>query len=470
VLEAQPKPGGAVQTAEITLPGFRHDLYATNLNAFAVSPFFAQFQHALARHGLRLLRATNAFCSLFPDGDLLGVTNDIQETVRELYRVSQRDAEVWRRLYDRFLRVGVHIQQLLTAPMPSWRAAAALARFPIPLAVQSSGSFARRSFENPKVRALWAVWGMHLDFPPDISGGALYPFLACMSAQSRGLHFGDGGAQGMIDALVALLRESGGELHCDLPVSQIVIEQGAATGVMVRGEYIAARRAVIANLSPAVLFGRLAAIGRLAEKARRYRHGPGTMMIHLALSDLPDWLDPRARRFAYIHIAPSLDVISRAYRDAVRGKVPEEPILVVAQPTVVDRSRAPDAKHVLSIQVRALPSVVDKERYADHVIRLLERYAPQLRERILARCVLAPADLEKANSNLIGGDSIGGSHHLDQQFVFRPFLGWSRYRTPIGRLYICGASTWPGAGVGAGSGWLLGTMLTRRWRHEAEFT
>ena len=105
--------------------------------------------------------------------------------------------------------------------------------------------------------------------------------------------------------------------------------------------------------------------------------------------------------------------------------------------------------------------VMDKERYDDQVTDMIEAYAPGLRGRILGRHVISPADLERANPNLVGGDSIGGSHHLGQQFIFRPFLGWSRHQTPIGRLFLCGASTWPGAGVGAGSGWLLGHRLAK---------
>ena len=102
-----------------------------------------------------------------------------------------------------------------------------------------------------------------------------------------------------------------------------------------------------------------------------------------------------------------------------------------------------------------------KDAYAERVIDKIEMYAPGLRTKILGRCVLSPRDLERHNPNLVGGDSVSGSHHLMQNFVFRPFLGWSKYRTPIERLYMCGAATWPGAGVGAGSGRLLGRMLTK---------
>jgi len=147
---------------------------------------------------------------------------------------------------------------------------------------------------------------------------------------------------------------------------------------------------------------------------------------------------------------------------------------VVGQPTAVDPSRAPAGKHVLWIQVRVLPSQIRgdaagsiagtqwdevKEAYADRVIGMIERYAPGFAASIIARAVLSFADLERDNPNLVGGDSLGGSHHLDQNFLFRPAFGWSRYRMPFERLFMVGASTWPGAGTGAGSGFMLAKML-----------
>jgi phytoene dehydrogenase-like protein len=189
------------------------------------------------------------------------------------------------------------------------------------------------------------------------------------------------------------------------------------------------------------------------------------MMIHLALSELPDWRCEQARNYFYVHVAPSLEAMSRAYRESSEGILPYEPVLIVAQPTVIDPSRAPAGKHVLSIQVRVVPGGIDwtahKEPYADRMIELLERYAPGLRKITLGRHIISPADLERANPNLVGGDSLAGSHQLSQQFLLRPFLGWSRYSTPVRDLYLCGAATWPGAGVGAGSGWILGRMLAR---------
>jgi phytoene dehydrogenase-like protein len=156
------------------------------------------------------------------------------------------------------------------------------------------------------------------------------------------------------------------------------------------------------------------------------------------------------------------------------GLLPASPVLVVGQPTAIDPSRAPAGQHILWIQVRVVPACIKgdsrgeikgrdwaevKDVYAERIIDKVAQYAPRLREQVLARAVFSPIDLERANPNLVGGDNISGSHHLRQNFLFRPFPGWSRYKTPLQNLYMVGAGTWPGAGVGAGSGRLLGKML-----------
>ncbi len=454
MLEAQPQPGGAIRTAEVTLPEFRHDLYATNLNAFVGSAFARHFAGDLARHGLEFVRADNAFCSLFPDGDLLGVTTSRAANLADVARLSPHDADAWERLLSDFKRLGPAIFKLLQSPIPS-RALLSLPPGVLRLALQSSGGFVRNHFEHPKMQALCAAWGMHLDFPPHVRGGAVYPYLQMMTVPDQGLKVGKGGAGIMIDAMVGLFREYGGELRCATPVTEILQERGTAVGVVAGGERHAARRGVIANVTPTVL-QRL--VGRRLGR-RPYRYGPGTMMIHLALADLPAWRNERARDFLYIHLAPTLAGMSETYRAAIAGRMPDEPTLIVGQPTVVDPTRAPAGRHVLWVQVRMVPAAVEKERAADQIIAQLERYAPGLRALILGQAVLSPADLERDNANLVGGDSVAGSHRLSQQFIFRPHLGWSRHATPIDRLFVCGAATWPGAGVGAGSGWLLGNRL-----------
>jgi len=221
---------------------------------------------------------------------------------------------------------------------------------------------------------------------------------------------------------------------------------------------------------------------RLDERVARFRAGPGTMMIHLALDSLPDWRAGEAvKRFAYVHVAPDLAMMSRAFAEAAAGLLPAEPVLVVGQPTAIDPSRAPAGHHALWVQVRVLPAAIGgdalasigaiawddaKEPYAERVLDLLDHYAPGLRGKILGRSVWSPLDLERENPCLIGGDNLTGSHHLDQNFFFRPVPGYSRYATPVPGLYLCGAATWPAAGTGAACGYLRdATPRLRRRRH-----
>ena len=492
VLERNAEPGGAVQTAEVTLPGFRHDLFAANLNLFAGSPFFAEFGDELSAHGLEFAPSSKPFGSVFPGDRFIGVSTNLEETLAMVGKHSESDVAAWRGLFEWFGTIAPHLFPLLGTPLPSASAvrtlmggARALGKeWPFDLTrlvLQSTREFVEEHFESREVQALCAVWGMHLDFPPDVAGGALFPFLETFADSANGMVLGKGGARSMIDAQVSLLESLGGEVRLSTTVERVLVDGDRATGVEIAGgERLTATRAVIANLTPKVLFGGLVPDHLLSARFRRqvtsYKHAPGTMMIHLAMDDLPDWAaDPTARQYAYVHVGPYMEDMSLAYQQAMAGLLPERPTLVVGQPTAVDPSRAPEGKHVLWVQVRVVPGAISGDAaglidargwddagdpYADRVLDIIEQYAPGTRDKVLARHVLTPSDLEAANPNLIGGDSLGGSHHLMQHFFLRPFPGWTKYRTPVKDLYMCGAGTWPGAGVGAGSGHLLGKRLT----------
>lgn len=493
IFERNAVAGGAVQTREATLPGYRHDLFAMNLSLFAGSPFVAAYGAALARHGLAFAPAAEPFATAFPDGTWFGVSADLEATVARIDALSLEDGKRWREMAAAFASDAPHIFGVLGSVMPSFGLAKVLYKawrakgfgwllHTLNLAVSSPREFLDRNFRSDKIKSTIAAWGMHLDFPPDVAGGALFPYLEAMANQAFGMALGKGGADVMIKAMLGLLKELGADIRVDAEVARIDVANGRANGVtLADGRSFTAGKAVIANVAPALAFGKLLAQGsgrpEVDRRMRTFRPGPGTMMIHLALDALPSWkAGEDLQRFAYVHLAPDFATMNRAYADALAGLLPAEPVLVVGQPTAIDPSRAPEGKHVLWIQVRVLPAEVKgdamgtiapgdwdavKERYADRVIAILERYAPGIASHILGRAVFSPRDLERENPNLIGGDSLSGSHHLDQFFLFRPIAGWSRYRTPVKSLYLVGASTWPGAGVGAGSGFLLGKMLAK---------
>lgn len=491
VFERNAAIGGAVQTREFTLPGFRHDFGAMNLSLFAGSAFHRKYANELKAHGLEFVPAPDCFASAFADGSWLGVSADIEKTASRIAAFSDADALTWRRLVAAFPAEAEHLFRLLGSPM-SWRALAgtgwnlwrgkglAGALETGRLLLSSPRAWLEENFESPQVRATLATWGMHLDFAPDIAGGAVFPYLESMANQSFGMVLGKGGADTMIHALEKMLAAAGGKVFTNSEVTEITTSAGTATGIrLASGETHKAAKAVIAGVAPGALAKKLLPSGSgdpaFDTAMTKFRHAPGTMMVHLALDSLPEWrAGEELKRFAYIHLAPSLDAMAKAYQQAVAGLLPSEPVLVIGQPTAVDPSRAPAGKHVLWVQVRVLPAAIlgdaaneiapahwdaVKEAYAERVLDIIETYAPSLRAKILGRAVFSPIDLERENPNLVGGDQICGSHHLSQNFLFRPARGFARWNTPVENLHLVGAGTWPGAGVGAGSGFMLATQL-----------
>jgi phytoene dehydrogenase-like protein len=492
VLERNERVGGAVASGEVTRPGFVHDLFATNQNLFLGSPAFAELGDDLARHGLRFATTDRPYSNVFPGGRSLRVYHDADRTRALLERHDAADAAGWDRLlaiYDRFAPV---LFELYGTRMPSRDALRQLAQARrslgtggleelVQLVASSTRALGDDYFATPEAKALVASWGMHLDFGPDVAMGALFPFLELFTDMRNGMSVVEGGASRLPEALTGIVREAAGEVRTSSPVSRVTVRDGRATGVELdSGERIEARRAVVANLTPGVLFAGMVPPESLPEAFRqrvaRYAYGPGTMMIHAALSSPLGWAAGEdLDRFGYVHVGPYLDDMARTYAEALAGLLPSSPTLVVGQTTAIDPSRAPAGDHILWVQVRMVPPRIAgdatgsiearrwedaKAPFAERILDKIEHYAPGARERVLDWTVFGPDDLERHNPNLVGGDSVGGSHHLAQNLLFRPVPGWSSYRTPVDRLWMVGAGTWPGAGVNAISGRLVAQMIT----------
>ena len=488
VFEQSAAAGGAVKTGAYTIPGFRHDWAAMNLSLFAGSPFFKVYGAELGKHGCAFVPVAKPFASSFPDGTCVGVSTDLAETTASIAALSPEDAATWTTLCAGFGAEAPHLFGLLGSKM-QFRALAYfmfktllakglagtldLTRF----LLQSPRSWLTETFKNPKVQAMLGAWGMHLDFAPDVSGGAMFPYLEGMAGQAFGMVIGQGGADTIVKALVAAIEARGGVVEVNAPVARILHDGTRATGIeLADGRKITEAKAVIAGVAPKALVRLTGGTSPAFDAGMtRFSHAPGTMMIHLALSELPDWRAKALQSFAYVHITPSLDQMARTYAQAKAGLLPDEPILVVGQPTVVDPSRAPEGKHTLWLQVRMAPGTIlgdakgqitatdwaqAAEPFAERALDILEAHAPGTRAKTLARRIVSPAQLEADNPNLVGGDQVCGSHHLSQHFLFRPMRGHADGSTPIRNLHLTGAAVWPGAGTGAGPGYLLAQQLS----------
>ena len=405
-------------------------------------------------------------------------------------RLSPGDLTGWRGAAAYYSQMAPAFLPLHTMPLPSGAMLRQLARISMRgptatlatarLAVDSLRQFVDRRFYSNEAKGLFSPWAFHLDFGPDIRGGAMFAFVSAMSAYFRGIVIAEGGAGKLFAAVRSLIEQAGGEIRTGTKVTAVEIRNGQAVGVKLeRGETITAAKTVIANVAPLRLFGNLVPSEHVPSgflrRITQFRHAVGTFVVHLALSARLQWRAAAdLSEFNYVHLNGTPEDIEQTYTQALRGQIPARPMLIVSQTSQVDPSRAPAGSHVARIHARAFPAKIlgdaagaietrdwdsIKEAVADRIIAGLAEHAPNLNSILLARHIVSPLDLERSNPNLIGGDCNGGSHHLDQYYLSRPMFGWTRYATPIQHLYMIGASQWPGSGVNGISGYLLAKRL-----------
>jgi phytoene dehydrogenase-like protein len=352
--------------------------------------------------------------------------------------------------------------------------------------VQSSRDWLQQTFGSERTHGLLAPWVLHTGLGPDAAASGFMTRVIAFAIEAGGMPIPRGGGAKLVEALLQLIEDKGGTCRTAADVERVVVSEGRATGVRTSdGEVFTARRAVVCNVTPTQLYGRLLEPGdvpaEVAEAGRRFRFGRSEMQIHYALSEPPRWDgDDRLGRTAIVHVTPGLDGVSRAVNEAERGLLPAEATIVVGQPLTIDESRAPQGAGLLWVQLQELPWQIKgdaageldvgdgtwtpslRERYADRIQARIAHHVPNFESSIRKRIVLSPADLQAANINLEHGDPYSGSLALDQNFLWRPFAQQPGHRTPVRELFHIGASTWPGPGLGGGSGTLVARELLRR--------
>ena len=492
VLERNDWLGGAIKTAEITQRGFRHDVFSAWHPLWVGGAAHAQLGDDLARHGLEYLNTEHPTGTLFPDGEAAFLLRSADANAAELDRHHAGDGDAWRRMLDEFLPNADLAFGVLGTELWSKRGAGlalkAYRRFGRDGILDFSGGLLASArdrlgerFASERAHGLLAPWVLHTGLGPDAACSGYLAEVIAVAVQDGGMPIPRGGGMRLVDALVGVITEAGGACETETEVERILVAGGRAAGVLTAaGETVTAARAVVANVTPTQLYGRLLADPprEAAQRAQRFRYGRSEMQIHFALAEPTRWEgDERLAQTAIVHLTPGLDGVSRAVNEADRGLLPAEATVVVGQPLTIDPSRAPEGKGMLWIQLQELPWNVKgdaageldtgdgtwterlRERYADRIQERLARHIPNLESSILGRVALSPADLQAANPNLVHGDPYGGALTLDQNFLWRPFPGRPGHRTAVDGLWHVGASTHPGPGLGAGSGALVAEQL-----------
>jgi phytoene dehydrogenase-like protein len=433
VLEANPRPGGAVATEELTLPGFRHDAFSAVYPAAAASPVFAQLP--LERHGLRWVQPRWAMAHPLQDAGATALGRDLGATAATLDRVHAGDGERWAAFAAPYLRHAGALRHTLLSGFPPLRGPAELLaraglRTTLELArvaLAPAAALGAELFRSAEARAWLYGSAMHGDVPPDGAGSAIMAVYLNLLGHAVGWPSPEGGAGRLADALAGVLGELGGELRCGAPVARVSVEHGRVGGVELEGGERLPARIVIADVMPHGLLQLAPQLpDRYAAALRRYRYGPPTLKVDWALSGPIPWVAPEARESGTVHVGGSEQEILRGF-------------VLCGQQSVHDPTRAPAGNHTAWAYTHG-------RRDAEWIEAQIERFAPGFRDRILARHVLAPADLQARNANLVHGDVGGGSNALDQ-LIFRPLPSLAPYRTPLRGLYLGSAATFPGGAV-----------------------
>src|SRR5258706_5127532 len=438
VFEAHHTIGGGARSAELTLPGFTHDICSAVHPLGISSPFWRTLP--LAAHGLEWLQPSAMVGHPLDDGSGVVVERSLEATAATL----GRDGGAYQNMFAPIVHDWPRLERAVLGPPTLPRHPFTLARFGL-RALRSAKGLARSAFAGEPARALFAGNAAHGMMPLDraLTGGI--GLTLCALSHIAGWPVPRGGAQRDSKAVASYLRSLGGEVVTDAAVDSI--------------DKLPAARIVMADLSPRPLLRiaghRLPLTYR--QKLERYRYGMGVFKVDWALSSPIQWKAAGCRRAGTVHLGGSLDEIAASEQNAWDGQPSERPFVLLSQPTIVDPSRAPAGQHIAWGYCH-VPSGSTADML-DRLERQIERFAPGFRHCVLPRSVMRRPDIETHNPNFVGGDIAGGITDL-RQFFTRPT--WRNYATPIKGLYLCSASTPPGVGVHGMCGYWAAKLALRR--------
>ena len=456
VLEAAQRPGGAVRTEELTLPGFRHDTFSSVYPAAAASPAFARMP--LAEYGLEWVHPGVCMAHPLPDGAAVALYRDVPATAVSLDAQHPGDGERWANFVAPYVRAFDAVRATMLSGFPPvggpvkllWRAG------PLPsaqlglLLTRTAVGLGHSLFKGPGARAWLYGAAAHGDTAVTARGSAMAAFYLNLLGHGAGWPSPRGGAERLIDALVGYLSSLGGTVETGARVERVLTEGGRVAGVAVAGGQRVPGAVVLADVMPGALTAMTG--DALASWYRRllsgFRYGPATVKVDWALDGPIPWSAPEARQAGTVHVGGDEHSTLTALEQAHQG-LAEHPFLLLGQQSLADPTRAPEGKHTAWAYTHApatTAAALGSEASVRAVEDQVERFAPGFRELILARHILGPAELQARNPNLVHGD-VGGGSYSGLQSVFRPAPAPSPYRTPLSGLFLASAAAFPGGAV-----------------------
>lgn len=440
VLEASESPGGGVRSAELTRPGFTHDVCSAVHPLGILSSFFTQLP--LGEHGLEWVLPSASVAHPLDDEPAVMLYKDLAETGTYL----EQDAEAWCRVFAPFLKNGAGLLEDILGPLGIPKHPFLLARFGLP-GLFPATTLSRLRFKGHRARALFAGCAAHAILPMDMPLTGAVGTMFAMTAHMEAWPVAKGGSQSITDALVSYFESMGGEVQC-----------GTRVGSM---DDLPDAKAYLFDTDPVQLadIAGDALPSGYRKRLRKYRFGPGTFKLDWALDGPIPWKDAKCLEASTVHVGGTIDEIAVSERAAWDGEHCEKPYLILCQQSQFDSTRAPEGKHT-GYAYCHVPHGSDVDR-AEVIENQVERFAPGFKDIILERHVTAPSDFHRYNPNYVGGVIAGGAANAMQVFT-RPVARVNPYTTPNPKVFICSASTPPGGGVHGMCGYHAARAALRR--------
>ena len=442
VLEAEPTIGGGTRTTELTLPGLLHD-HCSAIHPMAVgSAAFAELD--LAAHGLAWCWPEVDLAHPLDDGSAAVMVRSIEETAAGL----GADGRTWKRLFGRPSAGFAELNEDLVQPVLHVpRHALRLARFGLPAAAPAT--LTARSFRGPHARALFGGVAAHSLSPLTRPLSSAIGMALIAAGHHNGWPVARGGSRAITDALAAIVLQHGGTIETGRRVTTL--------------SELPAADAVVLDLAPAgvVELAGERLPGHVQRAYRRYRHGPGAFKVDLAVEGGIPWASPACRKAGTLHLAGSFEEMVVAEREINQGRMPARPVVLVSQQYLADPTRSAGDVHPVWSYAH-VPAGYDGDA-TEALIGQIERFAPGVRERIVATSVRRPTAFQDYNANYIGGDIVTGAN-TPKQMIVRPRVSLSPYATGIPGVFICSAATPPGAGVHGMNGFNAAQAVLRELR------
>lgn len=491
ICERNDRPGGAIRTDTELVPGFTLELLSSWHPLFVGGPAYAKLAPDLAARSLTYVNTTSPTGVLCKDGSAV-LSTDPAATAAQFEALG--DSAAWESMISCFATKAELAFGLLgtdfwrkSSLKFGWGAYRQLGRRGLLATgaevLEPAAPYLDRTFSSPVSKALLAPWALHNGLGPDDAGSAFITKVIAAAIAWGGMPVPIGGGINLVNALLGIITDGGGELFLNADVNRLVISNGKARGVVCAdGRSINSSRAVLASVTPQFLYEKLLGETKVEatdlQAAKNFRYGRAAIQVHIALNEKPKWSDPRLGEVAIVHVLDGMDSLSESVNGANRGFLPRRPTIVVGQPTTVDKSRAPEGESIIWIQLQENPQVIRgdlagkldpgngswsdsiRDAYVERVIEQLSPHISNLESASKFNLTLGPAQLTSLNTNLVGGDPYAGDCRIDQFAPWRPLATGVGHRTPVADLWQIGASTHPGPGLGGGSGFLVASRLT----------